>query len=250
MRRPPWIGGSARTTHYGRAALGALVSFQIGCGSGASFPTFVAEPAVPVPTHPNALVVGDFDRDGDPDVIVFGLVSNDYQVFENVHGRLVARDRVPLDGGPLQAQAADFDEDGTLDLAISLPSSRRVAILHGRGDLTFSEISSVPLDAPNELVAGALDADPHLDLAVTRFDPGGLWLLHGDGRGGFNPDPVIDAPAGAGSLAPAAHPSALATSAVARARRDVLRTAGSPSCRTSASSRAAPRASRPRRPGR
>jgi hypothetical protein len=191
--------GSAPATHNRCAGIFLSLVFQTACGGGASFPTFEAQPAIPVPTHPNALVAGDFDRDGDIDIVVFGLVSNDYQVFENQAGRLVPHARVPLDGGPLQAVAADLDEDGTLDIAVSLPSSGRVAILHGLGDLTFAEVGSVPLDVPNELAI--LHGEHHLDLAVTRFDPGGLWILRGDGHGAFVADPPIAAPQGAGSIA-------------------------------------------------
>src|SRR5262249_59135275 len=76
-----------------------------------------------------------------------------------------------------------------------------VAILRGTGDLTFAETSSVPLDTPNEVAAARLPGGRHVDLAVTRFDPGGLWLLRGDGHGAFAAGDAIPAPPGAGSLA-------------------------------------------------
>src|SRR5262249_3943637 len=171
MLRLPWIGGSAPQAHHGCAWVAGIVLFQTGCGSGASFPTFAAEPAIPLPTPPNAIVAADFDGDGDIDVIAFGAVSFDYQVFENVRGRLVPRPRVPLDGGPLAAVAADFDEDGILDVAVTLPSSRRVAILRGTGDLTFAETSSVPLDTPNEVPAARPPRRPPRHLPLPRLHP-------------------------------------------------------------------------------
>ncbi len=119
----------------------------------------------------------------------------------------------PLDGNlslgagaePLSLASADFDEDGTPDLAsgFSVGGSGVIAVYRGNvaalwpygaavrngvpapffpGARTFS----VP-EAPDFLVAGDFDADGRLDLVAARRGGNALWFLRGDGHGGFAP---------------------------------------------------------------
>jgi len=135
-------------------------------------------------------------------VLVTGLLGYAFVVHENLgRGVLRARPAVPLAGAPIGAAAGDFDRDGRLDLAVSLPSAGAVDIYLGDGALGFRLGSEVAIDPPHDVRAGDLDGDGLLDLVVARFEPGGGWTVLGDGRGGFGAPRSFDAPGGTTSLA-------------------------------------------------
>ncbi len=63
--------------------------------------------------------LADLDGDGDLDLAVPGLLSDDVTVLLNQgQGRFTRGARFGVDPGPISVQAADFDGDGALDLAV------------------------------------------------------------------------------------------------------------------------------------
>ena len=101
---------------------------------------------------------------------------------------------------PVHGLAADFDEDGILDLAVANLDGGSVSILRGHGaggagDGTFAAATqyAVPAaSAPAALASGDFNADGILDLAVAGMQSAGVSLLLGQGAGGV----------GNGTLAP------------------------------------------------
>ena len=82
--------------------------------------------------------------------------------------------------------AADFNGDGYLDLAVSLPQSAyNLAILLGNGNGTFqpAQISGLT-SAPNDLAVADFDGDGQADLCITTYSTTTLVLL-GKGDGTF-----------------------------------------------------------------
>src|SRR6266480_1639313 len=84
--------------------------------------------------------------------------------------------------------AADFNQDGKLDLAgAGLPNA--VSVMLGNGDGTFRAKTDFPVGTQTQAVAaGDFDSDGKMDLMVTLDDPQfSLALLTGTGTGSFNP---------------------------------------------------------------
>lgn len=98
--------------------------------------------------------------------------------------------------------AGDFDEDGHADLAVSNKDSNNLTVLlnDGKGDFSPAATSPETVTAPWQLVTAKLNADAHLDLAVssqTSGSDGQVVILLGDGTGNFSPAPTSPEPIGA-----------------------------------------------------
>jgi hypothetical protein len=91
----------------------------------------------------------------------------------------------PVGTGPAAVAVADFNGDGTPDLAVANSSSGDVSILLGNGDGTFQAAVNFNAAMPNPeaLATGDFNQDGKADLAV--FAPGVLSLLLGQGDGSF-----------------------------------------------------------------
>src|SRR5262249_3846139 len=125
-----------------------------------------------------------------------------------------------LDSGnaePLTIAAADFDEDGYQDLAVSYQTLDGGAIAIHRGNheafasktelglqeiskerfpspfLEESKVLAVPF-RPDFLAVGRFSPTGHTDLLAASRGGRAMYLLPGDGRGGFAPAQKIDLP--------------------------------------------------------
>jgi hypothetical protein len=169
------------------------LSVLLGNGDG----TFTPAPGSPIAldAYSVQVVVGDFNRDGRPDLAV--LCTND-----TVHVLLGNGDGTftPARGSPIALGAgthgalvvADFTGDGKLDLAVTDQTQGTVSILLGNGDGTFTPAPGSPIAVggmPSELAVGDFNRDGKPDLAVNNAPAGGLTVLLGRGDGTFSPAP-------------------------------------------------------------
>jgi len=114
-----------------------------------------------IPARPTALATDDFDEDGIPD-----LVSG----FSGSSGHLIALHRGNVDAiFPHGPAARQHKAAGTFTDAPFLTPAR---------------IFETPV-SPEFVAAGDFDNDGHRDVVVARHRGRQLWLLPGDGRGGF-----------------------------------------------------------------
>jgi hypothetical protein len=75
--------------------------------------------------------LADLDGDGDLDLAVPGLLSDDVTVLLNQgQGRFTRGVRIGVDPGPVCVQAADFNGDGALDLAVVCSIADNVTLYH------------------------------------------------------------------------------------------------------------------------
>jgi hypothetical protein len=149
--------------------------------------------------HPSAVVAGDFDENGAPDLFVLnaptsgsGATSQEALLFRGVgDGTFLPGEVVFLRRG-LDVEAADLDGDGHLDLAIAGVSSTFVYL--GGGDGTFVPLGAGITGTSNNVALGDVNGDGAPDVAAVGSDPltsgdDVVWIALNlaDGSGGFAP---------------------------------------------------------------
>jgi hypothetical protein len=180
--------GCAEITFNGCADTSGSVSVLLGNGDG----TFQA--AVNYATAPSALavVVGDFNGDGKPDLavavqclnavnlggcvsVLLGHGDGTFQSHSDYRAVLAAATSIAV---------GDFNGDGKQDLVLTGES---VAVLLGNGDGTFQTEVSYDTGGTDPRYVSALDlnADGKLDLVVVNNDTASVSLLLGNGDGTF-----------------------------------------------------------------
>lgn len=136
---------------------------------------FTEKSAAPSGTVGAAVVVGDFNGDGIPD-LASALGNSVAVLLGNGDGTFTAKN-----GQPVSTQtnvsliAADFNGDGKLDLA-TVDSANTVSIWLGNGDGTFQ----APIDTTGRgdgIAAGDFNGDGRMDLAVTNSTTGTVTIL-------------------------------------------------------------------------
>ena len=156
---------------------------------GNTYPTDLAA------NSPVGMVVGDFNKDGHPDLAVLNTNGQDVAILLNDGSGGFAAP-VPyalsavLDQWRGEEMAAgDLAGNGNLDLVIPLYNGADVAVLMGNGDGTFQ--SEVDLLIPSGYPVGATLADlnkdgkPDLAVTVSSANGTGVYVALGNGDGTF-----------------------------------------------------------------
>ncbi|HUE42276.1 MAG TPA: FG-GAP-like repeat-containing protein [Candidatus Sulfotelmatobacter sp.] len=161
---------------------------------------------------PVGLAIADFNGDGKPDLAVtnanLGLGNTVSILTGKGDGTFNPHVDYTVVNEPGPIVAADFNNDGKIDLAIACedtantqvcPSPLSVSILLGNGDATFQRhdlqlATSGFSGGPSSLVAADLNADSISDLIAGQLTGGGFSAFLGKGDGTFQP-----AGAGAGT---------------------------------------------------
>jgi hypothetical protein len=174
---------------YG-ASQSSLVVY-LGNGAGGIIP--VNGPATLVDPYVWALVTGDFNNDGRPDVAVASQTTNRVTILlGDGNGGFLARAPVLAGPNPGALATGDFNRDGNLDLAVATPGTGGgVMILLGDGLGGVSPTSAAPFPAgsgASSIAVGDFDHDEDQDIAVadSSFTSTTVRILRGDGQGGFS----------------------------------------------------------------
>ena len=152
------------------------------------------QPAVDISEHlfvalyPFLIVAGDFDGDGDIDIMT-GNKDGSVSRFKNNGDASFSRwVRLTLYSEPKDMCLSDADGDGDLDLI--LIDAYKLTVLSNNGNATFDLLFECELaDSPRSLCAADLDGDGDIDLAVTfqewSYFCRGIATLLNNGDGTF-----------------------------------------------------------------
>ena len=140
-----------------------------------------------------AIVVGDFNNDGNLDYLVASLNTSTATIMlGNGSGTFTAATQggqpysPPAGSSPEAAVVADFNGDGNLDIAFANSASNGVTVLLGNGDGTFTAAANPAVAYGAAIAVGDFNADGIPDLAVSNNPSGyAVTILLGNGDGTF-----------------------------------------------------------------
>ena len=149
------------------------VSILLGKGDG----TFQAPINYGVAPNPFAVVTGDFNGDGKLDLAVTNI-SGDYQVGPGVNvllgngdGTFQSAVNYSLLTQPLWMSVADFNGDGSLDVAVATGAG--ISMFFGKGDGTFKVANYSSQVQSFSVAPGDFNGDGRLDVAIPNYFYGG-----------------------------------------------------------------------------
>ena len=147
---------------------------------------------------PFALAVGDFNNDGDLDIAVANIYSDNVSIFMGGgDGTFSSATVYDVGINPTSIAAADFNGDSKPDLAVTNYGDDTVSVLLNDGTGLFATAIPYDTDAgPWAVKSAALVASGALDLIVANYAGDSVSVLLGVGDGTFGPK--TDTPAGGG----------------------------------------------------
>ena len=132
------------------------------------------------------VVAADFDGDGHVDAAVGS--DDEIRIYLNAGDATFAPAAIYLVAGGGAICAADLNDDGRPDLAVTLGWDSSIVVLPNNGDGTFASGTTYPIGVPPGYIAAAdLNGDGHLDLAASSGFANLVVVLLNDGSGGFGP---------------------------------------------------------------
>lgn len=164
---------------------------------------------------PNAITLGDFNNDRKLDIAVANACGDKQcetngvvkVLFNNGDGTFSygPSSQSADSGNSLALTAADFNNDGNLDLAVvntAINELGDVTILLGQGNGRFNLVNAYGLgEVPLFVRAGDFNKDGKMDIAVTLNNPPKVAVLLGNGDGSFQNPVLYDVEEGPQDLA-------------------------------------------------
>ena len=140
--------------------------------------------------HSNAVIVADFNNDGQLDIAVANMGRGNVGIFLGSGSGEFSRQKkysTGTDSEPISIVAGDFNNDDRLDIAVASSGLSNIGILLGlgNGDFSFQTTFSTGNDSyPASVTVGDFNNDGQLDIAVAnrRTDNIGILLGYGDGN--------------------------------------------------------------------
>ncbi len=147
--------------------------------------------------HPQAMVAGDFNGDGFPDLIVGDADGTLIELLGDGTGRLTSIGPIAQLGSIESITVADFNHDGIPDLAVADSAESTVTIFQGQGSRAirhFQAAWSFPLPMRGKayhLASADFNGDGLPDLVVSTEDGDSYQVMLNNGNTTFTFAPTI-----------------------------------------------------------
>jgi hypothetical protein len=148
---------------------------------------------LPLP-RPRSIAAGDFNGDGNPDLLIGGADGALLNLLGDGRGNLRSAGEIVHLGSAVSLAAGDFNHDGIADIAVSDFKSNAVTILLGSGGGSFRTAWSFPLPqraTTYYLAAADFNNDQIPDLGITSGKDGTFVVMLGNGNGTFTYAPSL-----------------------------------------------------------
>jgi len=122
---------------------------------------------------------GDFDRDGDDDLVVAEIDPNLVRFcWNDGTGNFPASDEIPVSGSPLDLAEADFDRDGDLDVVAVLSAQNQLQVLTvgPNGQIAPGGVFGTG-NTPISVFPWDTNGDGWIDLVAANYGSGGVSVL-------------------------------------------------------------------------
>jgi hypothetical protein len=114
----------------------------------------------------NVVTVGDFDKDGRPDIVAAGSNTSNVTTLMNTRAGWSIRAFPAGGASPRGIGAADVNRDGALDIVLAARGTSTIVILAGTGDGRFAAPEAVPAGTGARAVTtGDFNHDGRIDVA-------------------------------------------------------------------------------------
>ena len=186
--------GTAVVTVSNPVSDGAPSSFQLFPITNSTTSVVLSELTSLAADSPEAVISGDFNGDGRPDLAVANSGNNTVSIFlSNGDGTFSNALTAAAGSAPDALAVGDFNGDGKLDLAVANQDDSTISIFTGNGDGTLTLKSTVAGSTTEPVSLGVADFnnDGKPDLVVVSQVDEALEVFLGNGDGTFQETSVL-----------------------------------------------------------
>ena len=147
-----------------------LITLPIYAADRCETPGFQLGESLLTGTGPVAIAMGDFNRDGKPDLVAANSGSDSVSVFLAAgRGKFSNASNFTVGKSPRAVAVGDLNGDGRLDLAVANSQSDDISLLLGDGHGRFDLAGTLKVGkAPVALAIADFNQDRNLDLATAN----------------------------------------------------------------------------------